>query len=330
MVFVKWLTKEVCTLARSKRFKGIAELKSAYNIDDNALLSLDSYHRPLQDYELPELEAQCQFLKSGKACNQAHMKGFVIQTKDEANVLVGRCCAFTRLGLQHDGISGDLRMVERATNLFERKEWLKKILQEKDKTIALTKAIIDKIDETSHVFTPFIDSLPDQVVHALKDRARSRNSDVVWGLQLVDKDGNRYWYPEKLGSLQGISCVVTSLEKDRQTLSRIKRKFSRTELSEEASEKEIKAVEEELKERSDIAVIENRVNDYIQSVSQFIRPSNLSLLPQVVSNQEARAMTLEAVSKFLGNKPEMSPNREIAQFDRLLKAKHKASGLKLL
>ncbi len=316
-------------MARSKRFNGIAELKSEYSIDDNTLLSLDNYQRPLQDYELPELEAQCQFLRKGRACNQDHMKGFVIRTKEDTNVLIGKCCAYDRLGLQHDGLSNELRTVERASELFERKEWLNKILQAKDETINTITTMIEKIDEISHLFSLYTTRLPDQVIHALKDRAKSRNTDVIWQIQIVDKEGGRYWYPEKLGSLQGISCVITSLTQDRQTLSRIKRKFIGIKLGEEASEKEIKLIEEELKERSDIAVIQKKVDVYSQSVSQFIRPSNLRLLPHIVANQEARAQTLNAISELLGDKLDLSPKKEIAEFDRQLKMKHKASGLKL-
>ena len=319
-------------MRRSRKFQGIQELKSAHDIDESALLSIENYQLAVTDYTLNLQEAKCQYLKDGYPCRTEHKKGFIIQTKENQNVLIGRCCAFEKLGLLHDDISTQLRIIEKEGDLYDRQLRIEKIIERKDELLSKVKTNILKIDTANELLTSHTRKLSPIVISDLKGRSRESRNEVIWEYQITKIDGkNREntFYPHSLGVIQGLSCWTISLDQDRRTLCQLRKKLENVVLNEDPKEKEIIEIEHEIRGIRDISPIQSKTDRFLKDVELFIQPKNLMLLPHIISNREVRAKTLEAVSDTTKVNLDKPSGKLITEFDAAFRSKFHASGLRL-
>tara|TARA_Y100000815_G_C13324864_1_gene493730 strand:- start:38 stop:277 length:240 start_codon:yes stop_codon:yes gene_type:complete len=72
----------------SLQIKTLDQLLETFPIDGDIPLSSSNFSHPIKSYRLHKPEARCQYLRGSKVCEQEHLWGYVVRTKEHQNVLM--------------------------------------------------------------------------------------------------------------------------------------------------------------------------------------------------------------------------------------------------
>lgn len=192
--------------------KTLEEIDQMFNITRDYVLTKQAYRRPLRSYELINADAKCQFLKKNKNCGQAHQHGFVVETCDDKQVLIGHCCALNHLGLDDDKVKNDFRRLSASERDAIRRAKIENLLSTKDELVSNVKAILQEVRSLQADAGRVFVTLPLKLIIALADRWK-RNTPKVSCEYLIVKKGKddsgkmiteNSWYPHDCGTLKGL------------------------------------------------------------------------------------------------------------------------------
>ena len=319
-----------------KRIRDIKTLHEKYNVSESETITAENFESPLAPYELPTSAAKCQFLRQGSPCGRDHQKGFVVRTKAGHNILIGHCCAYKRLGLEHSGIKEQFSQLSKQAKMYEKQERIMALLTNRAEHEFTISRCLKTIREQLAILNEFESLLPYQVVSSLVERARASNTQVIWDCSIHKKakdkkDNETINFPHTAGRLQGLECWTEApkMEEHRKSLQVLRKSLFSASLSKRPSEAELDQMKELLKGMTSLVRIEKDVNRFKSAVSRFIEKDNLKLLPHSVSNHNHRAATLRAISDYCDFQLQKPEKYYIAEFDRSIREKYGASGIRL-
>ncbi|WP_323843855.1 hypothetical protein [Microbulbifer magnicolonia] len=319
-----------------ERIRDINTLHEKYSISTTEALTAENFDSPIAEYKLPSGEAKCQFLRQATFCGREHQKGFVVRKKDGQYVLIGHCCAYKRLGLEHSGIKDQFSQLSKQIRQYEKEERIRELLANKQEHQTTVRTCLISIREQLEIIDTLGTLLPCQVVSSLVERARANNASVVWECSIFKKaedkkDNETIRVSHTAGKIRGLECwaELPKIEEHKKSLQILRKSLFSASLSNRPTEAELAELEELLQGMTSLVRIQQDVDRFKSAVGRFIRKDNLLLLPHSISNHNHRTATLRAISDYCDlplNKPE---KYYIADFDRSMREKYGASGIRL-
>lgn len=319
-----------------RRIRRLDELFDTYPVDTESILEPDKYLEPIAPYKLVTSEAKCQYLRGSKQCGQHHMKGVVLRTTENKYVLIGNCCAFSKLGIVHEQVGAELKSFDRAVKLAERQERLEELIRNKDFRLLSIDTMRSELGAIISSVDKLRESLPASTVDRLNERAKSRTTQVIWEYRTIKEgeiDGERHeeikWYPITIGELRGLAIWEDSqLTHFRKELAELRSNLRDLSLADEPSESEITQAEIRLSGLQNVTGHKQFVERYRKNLEQFFGIQNLLLLPHIMSDHKQRAACLDAVSRILNRPIDVSAQRDISEFDARLRNRCNSSHIR--
>lgn len=318
--------------------RSLAELLSLYEIASDSTLTKNQYRNPLRPYRLIQPEASCQYQKNGKRCSQMHQHGFVVERNDDSKVLIGNCCALNHLGLDDEQVRGEFKKLSATERQNIRRHKIETMLKQRESLIGRTRAASIKLRGLQSKVSLILSTLPGEVGDALLDRWKRNALEVSWEYLLIKKGKDekgksheeRTWYRHSFGKLKGLGLwLQLDQQLYQETLLYLRRELEAIPTKARLSQMQLEQAEAALKQVSTLAIIENELQDQAELLADFLKPANLQLTIQIVSNHKIRAETVEAVHHLINEPCSMTPEKYVADIDLALKQKYSAGGIRI-
>ena len=326
--------------ARSKiiEIKSLEEINQLFRVQYDYALTKHTYRRPLRSYELINPDAKCQFLKKNKSCGQAHQHGYVVETSDDKQVLIGHCCALNHLGLDDEKVKNDFREVSSAERDAIRRGKIENLLATKDELICDVKRVLTQVKSLNAQANRVLGIMPSKVVDALIDRWK-RNALKVNCEYLIIRRGKdesgrdveeKSWYPHECGTLKGLGQW---LEFEKLTLMRqlydFLRKLESIPVKKRLRKDELISAESVFNELSALAILKREIEVQRGLIDHFCVLSNLIVTVQLFADRELRAKVVDAIYQLSGESLEVPSSRIVNEIDRSIRERYKADGLRI-
>ncbi|WP_417663517.1 hypothetical protein [Pseudomonas sp.] len=325
-------------LIATHEIRYLDEIKSLFAIDFDYVFSKEDYSRPLRSYHLIKSEAQCQFLKKNSRCGQEHSHGYAVECKEGQRVLIGNCCAFNHLGLDDGQLRNELRELDSAERISIRAYKISERLKERTEVITRVKTALKQLRDLEFQVFQIREAFPEVVFSALVERWRRKSLQIVWEYQITKKDENstgknaieRRWYPHICGSMTGLGLWLDlNAQNFQETLYAFLHRVEAIPTRKRLSKIEQDEVEAIFRELGTIVVIERELGTQKKLIADFLKPTNLVLMVQLVKNQTLRAKNVEAVQRLTSTMLEVRPDRFVAEVDQGLIRRYGATGIRI-
>lgn len=322
----------------SLQIKTLDQLLETFPIDGDIPLSSSNFSHPIKSYRLHKPEARCQYLRGSKICEQEHLWGYVVRTKEHQNVLIGNCCAEKHLGIEDKTIQQAFSALRKDEARKENLKIAVSFLENKAAELERVAELIAKKDNVLDEAAQLVEALPKRIWTLLSERWKRRNYELNWTYlthKKVDhKDGTvdeeKYWTPISFKPLSGLGewlqprKYVAGL--DLETVAKSLQSLPKHSL---LTEIEVKAVGRAMKAVASLGRAEESLNRQRQLMSEFRKKDNLYGLVQLTSDHRLRAETLVAVHRIIEEPLQRPAARILSEMDKALMAKYGASGLRL-
>lgn len=318
--------------------KTLDEIYQLFEVESEYVLTRDTFSRPLRTYNLINPDAKCQFLKKSKTCGQSHQHGYVVETIEGKQVLIGHCCAFNHLGLDDDQVKNDFKRMSAAERDALRRLKVERLLARKGELATRVKHLLWEAKIFDAEAERVLSAFPPKVVAALVDRWKRDSLKVTWEYLIVkrskDERGKtseeKRWYPHECGVLKGLGGwlepeklkYISQLYQYLHTLDNIPEKKRLNSI-------ELKAAEAVLNELLGLDVFERELKRQRALINQFMAVPNLQLTVQLFANRELRAETVKAMYTLSGESLEIPPSRLVDEIDRSIREHYNAAGLRI-
>lgn len=316
----------------------LADINALYTIDQDCTLTKELYERPLRPYRLIRLEASCQYLKKGKRCSQLHQRGYIVERKDGSQLLIGNCCALKHLGLDDEKIQGEFKQLSANEIQNIRRHRVEVLLSGRESLITRVREAGIGYRRLLEQVTDIRSELPSKIFGILIDRWKRGSHDVCWEYQQIkigekpngEKYEEKHWYPHSYGQLKGLGSWLQLDEQHYpERLLVIRKDLEAIPTKSRLTNAEIEQAEAALNQVSTLSLIERELASLEKQISEFLKPSNLTLTIQLTSNQSIRSATVTAVHKLSGEYSQISPVRFIADVDLALKRQYSAGSIRI-
>lgn len=316
----------------------LADLNSLYHLAAECTFTKEQYRTPLRPYRLIKAEASCQYQKHGRRCAQLHQHGYVVELHDASLVLIGNCCALNHLGLDDEQIRGQFKRLSATERQNIRRHRVEALLINRESLIDRVRAANNKHRELQSRASAVLSTLPQRIGELLNDRWKRSALGVSWDYQVVkkgtDEKGNpyeeRHWYPHSFGKLKGLGLWLQLGERRYQErLLEMRKGLEAISPKSRLKTAELESAEAALNDMTELAVIERELHDQVTLLNDFLEPSNLQLTVQLISSHQARADTVEAVYRLLGQSLDVSPSRHVAAIDLAFKQRYSTGAIRI-
>ena len=318
--------------------KTIEEIDQMFHIERDYVLTKQTYRRPLRSYKLINADAKCQFLKKSQNCGQAHQHGFVVETHDDKQVLIGHCCALNHLGLDDDQVKNDFRQLSASERDTIRRAKIEALLSTRDDLTSSVKAILLEVRSLQADAGRVFVALPLKLIIALADRWK-RNTLKVSCEYLIVKKGKddsgkmiteNFWYPHDCGTLKGLGAWL-ELEKLNYTqqVYTLLHKLQSIPTKKRLTKDELLRAETVVNELKGLSLLEREVKQQRALISDFCEMPNLLTMVQLFANREFRAEIVEAIHLLAGEQLKGLPSRIVDTIDQSIREKYNAAGLRI-
>lgn len=264
-------------------------------------------------------------------CSQTHWNGWVAVNDKGEEGYIGSVCGDR--DLQANALFAKEKSRVRAEiRLSDYVEILGKILSDRRGYERRAQGCLAKLEELQYKTTGIKDSLPRQIMQALRSMGRTGNAPVgVRFLQIRrdEDDVEKTWTPHTVGNLRGVSLFdYATIYEPRQQAQAIMSCLSEVQLDRSAGIKNLKEWSETL---GSLDTIERATDAAEVTFSEFTSPNNLKLLLLLEPNEGVREQvalfilrrdTEEFVSKAAGR-------RFVVEFDKELRAIQKNDGIRI-
>jgi len=318
--------------------KTLDEINQLFKIEHDYQLSKNTYRRPLRSYELINSDARCQFLKKNKNCGQAHQHGYVVETSDDKQVLIGHCCALNHLGLDDEKVRNDFRQLSASERDAIRRGKIESLLATKDELARNVKHMLGEVRALQAEAGRVVTALPLKLVGALADRWK-RNALKVSCEYLIVKRGKdergktiveNSWYPHECGTLKGLGPWLDIEElKYAQQLYDFLHKLQSIPAKKRLTNDELAMAESVINDLAGLGVLEREVKLQRSLIRDFRALTNLLITVQLFANRELRAQIVGAAYQLSGESLGTSPSRIVDAIDQSIRERYKASGLRI-
>lgn len=318
--------------------KTLEEVNHLFKIEQDYVLTKQSYRRPLRSYELISADAKCQFLKKSKNCGQAHQHGFVVETCDDKQVLIGHCCALNHLGLDDEKVKNDFRQLSANERDAMRRAKIENLLATRDELTSNVKRILWEVKFLQAEADRVLTILPLKLVRALIDRWK-RNTLKVNCEYLIIKKGKddrgktvteNSWYPHDCGTLKGLGPWL-DLEKMAYTqqLYTFLHKLQNIPDKKRLTNDDLVIAESVINELTGLSVLEREVKVQHRLISEFCAMPNLLITVQLFASRDLRAEIVNAIHQVSGESLQVAASRVVDAIDKSIREKYNASGLRM-
>jgi hypothetical protein len=303
-----------------------------YSLTDT--VSSDSFESAIDVYDLNDQHVHCQFHLHDKACNQRHIRGFVVKLKNGNVALIGNCCAHKRLGLEHDEAANKFRRLENKAKLDllentiaeiqSRREYL---LESLDKSESRLKPIVDKASK-------LIAILPDDVVKAFHQLAQNGDTqELVWlsvHKQKTEKGAEfSRRFPHPVAKLKGLNLWRKHLGifEKYSKIDSYREKLSEWKIENLVNAKTVKEARKKINHQTQVRDLQLACDNFEKASEQFFKEENLLGLLYLIDNKESRLSTAQGVITIF--QMEITPKELIDKIDGYLKVKWKCDDIQL-
>ncbi|OLU16984.1 hypothetical protein BVH01_10510 [Pseudomonas sp. PA1(2017)] len=318
--------------------RSLGELATLFEIASDEILTKNNYLRPVRSYELIKADARCQYLKGNKNCGQSHQHGYVVETLDGKQVLIGHCCAHKHLGLDDEKIKNEFQQVSAADREALRRAKVEQLLAQKDEFTQEVKLILSDVRNLRDSAFKVTEALPRQLVSALHERWKRNALKVMWEYLVVrtgdDGTGKKIkensWYPHDCGTLKGLGPWL-SIEDEHFTsqLYSFLHALQKIPEKKKLNKEELAYAEVVLNDLASLKVIKREVNAQNEAISEFKKLPNMLITVQMFGNRLLRAEIVEKIYLLAGESLAMAPNRVVDAIDQSIRQRYSASGLRI-
>ncbi|MFC6674012.1 hypothetical protein [Marinobacterium aestuariivivens] len=318
--------------------KTITQLQELFDIDPEGALSKANFSHPLKSYRLIKADAKCQYVRDAKVCGQYHQHGYIVQTKNGIKLLIGHCCAEKHFGINDDEVKSAFSHLRKTEYLQRRQDKARQFLSNRERLIAQIDELLQAIDNLYNEAARILELLPQKTVNSLIDRLKRNDVRITWEYSIVQKEKNEIgrtepvtsWYPVDFGLLRGLGNWLrprsSSLLSD---VNAIRNQLDTLPKVAHLTDSELKAAEAVIKQLERLKSIKIEVAKQRSLIREFCAKDNLWLLILLTSNHVLRAETASAIHAILGEPLESTAARIVTDFDKSLREKYRASGLRI-
>jgi hypothetical protein len=318
--------------------KTLSQLREIFEIAGDESLSKDNFKRPIKSYRLFKQEARCQYLRGQHICGQEHLRGYVVETKNNNKVLIGNCCAEKHLGIEDKDIKLAFSRLRKSEKLEADRAKVRKFLAGR-KEIENRLGYLKQVAESNfHEASRIVEILPAPILKTLRDRWKRRSFNVIWEYsvrkEVKREDGSTStaedWHLMDFRPLKGLGDWLTPRSGGLGiSFSAVGRRLNNLTAHLFLSETEIKEAEEVIKQVSQLDSIEQELARQHKLMRDFCGKDNLNLLMQLTPNRKLRADAVRAAYRILGEDLRQEASRVVDNIDGSLRRKYGASGLRM-
>ncbi|MBX9914531.1 MAG: hypothetical protein K2Y25_11605 [Pseudomonadaceae bacterium] len=318
--------------------KTLSDIQGRFDIAHDRLLNKENFSHGVRPYSLYQPEVSCQYEKHGKRCSQQHQKGYIVGCQDGAVVLIGHCCAHKHLSLDDESLRASFKMLDATEKQAIRRRKVESRLEQRQTFIEQGRAVHMRYKELQARVNEVNGTLPRQIWRKLVERWKSNSLDVVWEYQTtkvgVDENGKKFtemaWHPSSYGKLNGLGIwLQLGAQEYAEQIADFRKQLELIPVKKLLTNLEIDHAEATFSSVAAITNIEREFESQFKLLDEFLKPSNLVLTIQLISNQAIRAETVVAVHQLTGQSLAEKPEKFVAEIERQLKRKHKATGVRI-
>ncbi|RTS15654.1 hypothetical protein [Pseudomonas aeruginosa] len=313
----------------------LQQLLDMFSISTEENLEIGNYHYPLKPYSLIKAEAECQYLRKNQRCGKLHQRGYVVVTKTNNLVLIGHCCAHNHLSIDGENVKGDLFLVSRKDRLAFRQARIAEIQENKSNIAAEIRKIRMEFEAFRQKAEWLLEIIPKPIVSKLVDKYKRGDFSVQWEYLKIkrDKQSNteeKSWYVHDFGLIKGVGdwLFINSSSLTMKICS-LSVKLKTIPSEGRISNDELFQAEKVVRELSDLRNYWIELDRAKKNIEVFCTRENLQLLPQLVSNREARADAVRSLHKILGEPIKNDASKYVDNLDKAFSQKYQADGLRL-
>lgn len=316
----------------------LSDLNSLYQLASECTFTKEQYRTPLRPYRLIKAEASCQYQKHGRRCAQLHQHGYVVELHDASQVLIGNCCALNHLGLDDEQVRGQFKRLSATERQNIRRHRVETLLSQRQSLIERVRAANSNHRELQGRASAVLSSLPQRIGELLNNRWKSNVLGISWDYQVVKKGVDeknkpyeeRHWYPHSFGTLKGLGVwLQLGGQRYQERLFEMRKRLEAIPTKPRLNTAELESAEAALNDMTKLAVIERELHAQATLLNDFLEPSNLQLTVQLVSSHEARADTVKAVHRLLGQSLDVSPSQYVAAIDLAFKQRYSTGAIRI-